>query len=140
MHKLMIVSLALLLLAACAPQTSTIRGEFIVTKACMGSVDGHLLPEFANRCEEALELEGREVEIRGVVEDRSSCPPDEQCALGLYMTRIESIQTFDVRNVEVYCCNRCMAPASLELPIDCTEAEQLSECAEFFKTNSCSNI
>ncbi|MDO9516609.1 MAG: hypothetical protein Q7J10_01025 [Methanosarcinaceae archaeon] len=73
---------------------ATIRGEFSSTKGCLGVVNGTLLTDFANRCDEAAKYEGKLVEVTGIIYEHK-CKPNEQCFGGLYMDNIESIKIIE---------------------------------------------
>ena len=72
-------------------QHKTIQGKFATTKGCVGIVNGILLPEFADKCEEAEDYKGKIVEIKGYVY-KKTCKPNMQCGSEKEMKHIESIR------------------------------------------------
>ena len=74
------------------PKSTTIIGEFNITKGGMGVVNGTLLPYFANKPDEAAKYDGKIVEVSGVIYD-PEYPSDSivQEFLGPHMA-IESIR------------------------------------------------
>ncbi len=73
----------------------TVRGVFTLTEGCMGVVEGTLLTDFADNCDESAKYEGKFVEVTGSVYEHE-CNPEEQCFDGQYMRNIESIRIVDV--------------------------------------------
>lgn len=73
---------------------ATIRGKFTSTKGCMGVVNGTLLTDFANKCDEAAKYEGKLVEVTGSIYEYK-CEPHEQCFDGPHMKNIESIKIIE---------------------------------------------
>lgn len=72
----------------------TVRGVFTLTEGCMGIVEGTLLTDFANKCNESAKYEGKIVEVTGLVYEHE-CDPEEQCFDGQYMKNIESTRIVD---------------------------------------------
>jgi len=100
---LCLVALSSLAIAGCLEEKKeiasenkivTLQGEFEVTKGCMGTVEGVLLTEFTNKCEDTKNYSGKIVEITGYVSEHE-CAPEEQCFNGPYMSKIESIKIIE---------------------------------------------
>lgn len=72
----------------------TIRGRFTITKGCMGVVNGILLTDFANKCEEAAKYEGKIVEVTGILYE-AKCKPSTQCFGRFHTKNIKSIKIVD---------------------------------------------
>jgi len=100
--KIIIISIVLVILVGFALiyislQKSTdtkISGVFRGTKGCMGVVNGTLLVDFANKCDEANQYEGKTVEVIGHIYEHK-CGEAEQCFNGPYMDNIKSIRILE---------------------------------------------
>ena len=73
----------------------TISGQFVVTKGCMGVVQGTLIEDYGNStepmCDNAAFYDGKVVEVTGYVYEYE-CKKGEECFGGPYMKDIESIE------------------------------------------------
>ncbi|MEK7680452.1 MAG: hypothetical protein AAB348_00140 [Patescibacteria group bacterium] len=89
-----LVGFAIIYLSMPKSTDTKITGVFRGAKGCMGVVSGALLIDFANKCEEANQYEGKTVEVIGHIYEYK-CGEHEQCFSGPYMDNIKSIRILE---------------------------------------------